>query len=255
MDFHVVIPARYASHRCPGKLLMSLSGQTVLSRVYKQAMLSGATSITIATDHQAILDEAVRIGAPAVMTSISHPSGTDRVAEAVEKLGFDANDVIVNLQGDEPLMPPALIKQVAMSLLAAKNTSMATLCAPIQSEAEYVNPNVVKVIRNAQNQALYFSRSPIPAFRDGDAVLKHVFRHVGLYAYRKAFLLDMITWPVCALESIEALEQLRVLWSGHAIQVDEACVEPRQDINTLDDLKQAEASLFEQKMDDVIFQP
>jgi len=243
-DFHVVIPARYASHRCPGKLLMSLGGKTILARVYEQAKQAGAASITIATDHQAILDEARSIGAPAVMTSLLHPSGTDRVAEAVEKLGLAADDVIVNLQGDEPLMPPALIKQVAMSLLASKNTSMATLCAPIQSEAEYVNPNIVKVIRNAQNQALYFSRSPIPAFRDGDVLLDHVFRHVGLYAYRKTFLLDMITWPVCPLESVEALEQLRVLWSGHAIQVDEACVEPRQDINTLDDFKQAEASLL-----------
>lgn len=244
-DFHVVIPARYASHRCPGKVLMSLGGQTVLARVYEQAKQAGAASITIATDHQAILDEAARLGAPAVMTSLTHPSGTDRVAEAVEKLGFADDDVIVNVQGDEPLMPPALIKQVAMSLVASKNTPMATLCAPIQSEAEYLNPNIVKVIRNAQNQALYFSRSPIPAFRDGDVVLKYVFRHVGLYAYKKAFLLDMVTWPVCPLESVEALEQLRVLWSGHVIKVDEACVAPRQDINTLDDFKQAEAWLLQ----------
>lgn len=244
-DFHVVIPARYASHRCPGKLLMSLGGQTVLARVYEQAKQAGATSVTIATDHQAILDEASRIGAPAVMTRTTHPSGTDRVAEAVEKLGFSADAVIVNLQGDEPLMPPALVRQVAMSLLASKNAPIATLCAPIQSEAEYVNPNIVKVIRNAENQALYFSRSPIPAFRDGDILLKHVFRHIGLYAYRKSFLLDMVTWPVCSLESVEALEQLRVLWSGNAIQVDEACVAPRQDINTVDDLKQAEAWLIQ----------
>ena len=245
IDFHVVIPARYASSRFPGKLLMSLGGQTVLARVYEQAKLSGAASVTIATDHPAILDEATRLHAPVVMTSSEHPSGTDRVAEAVQTLGLAADDVIVNLQGDEPLMPPALIKQVAMSLAASKNASVATLCARIQSEAEYVNPNIVKVIRNAHNQALYFSRSPIPAFRDGEVLCEYVFRHIGLYAYRKAFLLDMVTWPVCPLESIEALEQLRVLWAGHAIQVEQACIAPRQDINTQEDMKQAEAWLLQ----------
>jgi len=246
--FHVVIPARYASHRFPGKLLMSLGGQTVLARVYEQAKLAGAATITIATDHPAIRDEAMRLGAPVVMTSPSHPSGTDRVAEAVEKLGLAADDVIVNLQGDEPLMPPALIRQVAMSLTASDQASVATLCAPIQSEADYVNSNIVKVIRNAKHQALYFSRSPIPAFRDGHVLLKHVFRHIGLYAYRKNFLLEMVTWPVCPLESMEALEQLRVLWSGYAIQVDEACVTPRQDINTQEDMEQAEAWLVQADM-------
>lgn len=222
---------------------MSLGGQTVLARVYAQAKQAEAASITIATDHVAIAEEASSLGAQVVMTSDKHPSGTDRVAEAVEALGLPADAVIVNVQGDEPFMPPALIRQVAQSLVASKNTSMATLCSPIQSEEEYINPHVVKVIRNAQNQALYFSRSPIPAFRDGGVILKHVFRHIGLYAYKKSFLLDMVTWPVCSLEAVEALEQLRVLWSGHAIQVDEACVTPQQDINTLDDLKQAEAWL------------
>lgn len=245
-DFHVVIPARYDSHRCPGKLLMSLGGQTVLARVHEQAKQAGAASITIATDHSAIAEEAARFGAQVVMTADTHPSGTDRVAEAVGTLGLAADDVIVNVQGDEPLMPPALIRQVAMSLVTSINTPMATLCAPIQSEEEYVNPNIVKVIRNAQNQALYFSRSPIPAFRDGGVLLKHVFRHIGLYAYKKDFLLNMVSWPVCSLEEVEALEQLRVLWSGNAIQVDEACVAPRQDINTLDDLKQAEAWLLQE---------
>lgn len=247
-DFHVVIPARYASHRCPGKLLMSLGGQTVLARVYGQAKQAGAASITIATDHAAIVEEATRFGAQVVMTSDAHPSGTDRVAEAVDALGLPSDAVIVNVQGDEPLMPPALIRQVAMSLIASKHTSMATLCAPICSEEEYVNPNIVKVIRNTHNQALYFSRSPIPAFRDGGVLLKHVFRHIGLYAYRKEFLLNMVAAPVCALEAVEALEQLRVLWSGYAIQVDEACVAPRQDINTLDDLKQAEAWLSQENI-------
>ncbi|NCT56202.1 MAG: 3-deoxy-manno-octulosonate cytidylyltransferase [Legionella sp.] len=244
IDFHVVIPARYASHRCPGKLLMLLGGQTVLARVYAQAKKAGAATITIATDHAFIAEEATRLGAQVIMTSDKHPSGTDRVAEAVEALGLPADAVIVNVQGDEPLMPPALIRQVAQSLVSSSQTSMATLCAPIQSEEDYISPNCVKVIRNAQNKALYFSRSPIPAFRDGEMILKHVFRHIGLYAYRKAFLLDMVTWPVCPLEAVEALEQLRVLWSGHAIQVDEACVAPRQDINTLDDLKQAEALIL-----------
>ncbi len=234
-DFHVIIPARFQSTRLPGKLLMDLNGQTVIERVYWQALQANPKSITIATDSDAIFDLATRFGAQVVMTAITHQSGTDRIAEAVKKISLLPNDIIVNVQGDEPLINPALIIQVANSL-ASSEAPMATLCWPIEDDASYVNPNVVKVVRDCHNHALYFSRSPIPVNRDQPVRHQNRFRHIGLYAYRAAFLLEVVNWPVCELESSEALEQLRVLWAGYKIKVDEACVRPLQDINTMDDL-------------------
>ncbi len=234
-DFHVIIPARFQSTRFPGKLLMDLNGQTVIERVYRQALLANPKSITIATENDAIFDVATRFGAQVVMTAITHQSGTDRIAQAVKKLSFLPHDIIVNVQGDEPLIDPALILQVASSL-ASSEAPMATLCWPIEDDASYVNPNVVKVVRDCHNHALYFSRSPIPANRDQPLSHQNRFRHIGLYAYRAAFLLEVVNWPVCELETCEALEQLRVLWAGYKIKVDEACVRPLQDINTMDDL-------------------
>ena len=242
-DFHVVIPARYQSTRLPGKLLMDLEGQMVIERVYRQALLAEPKSITIATDNDAIFNAAIAFGAQAIMTSPTHQSGTDRVAEAVEKLKFSPEDIVVNVQGDEPLISPALITQVADSL-AQSTVPMATLCWPIDDYALYSNPNVVKVVRDCHNHALYFSRSPIPAHRDQPSSCQNVFRHIGLYAYRAAFLLDFVTWPVCALETMEALEQLRVLWAGMKIIVNDACTRPLQDINTLDDLMAARHELL-----------
>lgn len=234
-DFHVIIPARYQSSRLPGKLLMDLQGQTVIERVYRQALKAHPKSITIATDNQAIVDAATGFGAQVVMTATTHQTGTDRIAEAVEKLGFSPGDIIVNVQGDEPLIAPELITQVAESL-ANTDAPMATLCWPVEDDLMCANPNVVKVVRDCHNHALYFSRSPIPANRDQPLSRQNVFRHIGLYAYRAAFLLDVVTWPMCDLETIEALEQLRVLWAGYKIKVDEACVRPLQDINTAEDL-------------------
>lgn len=241
-DFHVIIPARYQSSRLPGKLLMDLHGQTVLERVYRQALQARPKSITIATDSDAIFAEATAFGAQVIMTETTHQSGTDRIAEAVKKGAFSPDDIIVNVQGDEPLIAPALITQVAESL-SQSNTPMATLCWPIEDVALYLNPNVVKVVRDCHHNALYFSRSSIPADRDNALSGQHAFRHIGLYAYRAGFLLEVVDWPVCELEAIEALEQLRVLWAGYKIRVDEACVRPLQDINTADDLIAARREL------------
>ncbi|MGL6030101.1 MAG: 3-deoxy-manno-octulosonate cytidylyltransferase [Legionella sp.] len=241
-DFHVIIPARFQSTRFPGKLLKELQGISVLERVYRQALLAQPKSITIATDHELIAKHAITFGAQVVITADTHQTGTDRISEVVANGSFTAEDIIVNVQGDEPFIAPQLIRQVADSL---KNTlaPISTLCWPIDSLELLHNPNVVKVVRSRDNHALYFSRSAIPAHRDDAQSFTDAYRHIGLYAYRAAFLLDFVTWPACALEQHEALEQLRVLWSGVAIKVEEACVEPLQDINTQEDLLAAERLL------------
>lgn len=242
VDFHVIIPARYQSSRLPGKLLMELHGHTILERVYRQALQAKPKSITIATDSELILELAEKIGAPAVITSAHHQSGTDRIAEVVAKHKFSPKDIIVNVQGDEPLIAPALIAQVARSL-ASTTAPMATLCWPLDSEDMCNNPNVVKVVRDRHNNALYFSRSLIPFSRDGRVDSKRIYGHIGLYAYRADFLLELVTWPICELEALESLEQLRVLWAGYNIKVEEACVRPLQDINTAEDLVKARLQL------------
>lgn len=239
-NIHVIIPARYHSTRFPGKLLHKIKGVSVIERVYRQVQLAQPFSITIATDHEAIASEASAFGAEVVMTSTTHQSGTDRIAEVVSKGQFASEDIIVNVQGDEPFIAPQLIQQVAL-LLNNSEAPMSTLCWPINSLEQLHNPNVVKVVRTSNNDALYFSRSPIPAHRDESLSFADTYRHVGIYAYRVAFLLDYVRWPLCALEQHEALEQLRVLWSGYPIKVEEACVEPLQDINTREDLALVEA--------------
>jgi 3-deoxy-manno-octulosonate cytidylyltransferase (CMP-KDO synthetase) len=238
VDFHVIIPARYQSSRLPGKLLMELHGRTILERVYRQALQAKPKTITIATDSQLIFELATSFGAPVVMTAATHQSGTDRIAEVVAKHKFSPKDIIVNVQGDEPLIAPALIAQVAKSL-ASTTAPMATLCWPIDNPEMFHNPNLVKVVRDRHNNALYFSRSPIPFCRDDAKANKHVYGHIGLYAYRADFLLEVVSWPVCEIEAIECLEQLRVLWAGYHIKVEEACVRPLQDINTEEDLARA----------------
>lgn len=241
--FHVIIPARYHSTRFPGKLLHDLNGQTVIERVYRQALLAQPETVTIATDHEFIAQHARDFGAEVVMTLPTHQTGTDRIAEVVAKSNYSADDIIVNVQGDEPLISPELIKQVALGLTKTY-APISTLCWPISSLELLKNPNVVKVVRTRDNHALYFSRSVIPANRNNDLSYEKSFMHIGLYAYRAAFLLDFVSWPVCELEQLEALEQLRVLWSGMAIKVDDACVEPLQDINTKEDLIKAEQILM-----------
>ncbi|MCL9682700.1 3-deoxy-manno-octulosonate cytidylyltransferase [Legionella maioricensis] len=242
-NVHIVIPARYESTRFPGKLLHDLNGQTVIERVYRQAQLAQPQTITIATDHEAIASHARSFGAQVMMTLSTHQTGTDRIAEVVAKGDFAADDIIVNVQGDEPFIAPQLIMQVAQGLTQTQ-APMSTLCWPITSLEMLNNPNIVKVVRSRDNHALYFSRSPIPAHRDEVQSYAQTYRHIGLYAYRAAFLLDYVSWPVCELEQHEALEQLRVLWSGFPIKVDEACIEPLQDINTKEDLVLAQRLLI-----------
>lgn len=236
--FHIIIPARYQSSRLPGKLLMSLEGQTVLERVYRQAEKANPASIRIATDHQQIAEHARSLGADVVYTAVSHQTGTDRIAEVVRGSAYHPEDSIVNVQGDEPFIEPALIQQAAAAL-AQSDAPVATLCWPIQDLEQFHNPNVVKVVRDRALNALYFSRSPIPANRDHPDQVTLAYRHIGLYAYRAAFLLEMNRCPPCDLERYEALEQLRILWVGGKIRVEEACVEPQQDINTAEDLAKA----------------
>jgi 3-deoxy-manno-octulosonate cytidylyltransferase (CMP-KDO synthetase) len=242
VDFHVIIPARYQSSRLPGKLLMELHGMTVLERVYRQAVQAKPKSVIIATDNEEIFKLATNFGAQVEMTNIAHQSGTDRIAEVVALRQFSPEEIIVNVQGDEPLIAPALITQVANSLASA-DAPMATLCWPVEDHEMCTNTNVVKVVRNCHNNALYFSRNTIPFSRDNSESIKNIFRHIGLYAYRAAFLLEYVNWPVCDLEAIEALEQLRVLWAGYNIKVEEACVYPLQDINTIKDLEKARCQL------------
>jgi 3-deoxy-manno-octulosonate cytidylyltransferase (CMP-KDO synthetase) len=233
--FHIIIPARMASSRLPGKVLLELGGMTLLERVYRQALKACPKSLTIATDHEDIVTLAQGFGAEVVLTAVTHPSGTDRIAEVVTRGAFSDDDIIVNVQGDEPLINPLLISQVAQAL-AISTAPVASLCWPIENEAILLNPNVVKVVRDCQHHALYFSRSPIPFHRDGLYPIKQTFRHVGLYAYRKVFLAQWLTWPTCELEGIEALEQLRVLWRGYRMLVEDAIVRPLQDVNTAEDL-------------------
>jgi 3-deoxy-manno-octulosonate cytidylyltransferase (CMP-KDO synthetase) len=240
--FHIIIPARFNSTRFPGKLLMLLNGVTIIEHVYRQALKAKPESITIATDNDLIAKAAHGFGAKVVITSERHPTGTDRIAEVIAAGDFAPQDIIVNVQGDEPFIPPQLIIQVAQSLMNTK-APMATLCWPIEDLEQLNNPNVVKVVRTRDDHALYFSRSPIPAHRDEPKSISNAYRHIGLYAYRASFLMEYVSFPVCALETDEALEQLRVLWSGAAIKVETACVLPLQDINTLEDLERARGSV------------
>lgn len=234
-DFHVIIPARYASSRFPGKLMQDIQGKTVIERVYEQAIASGASSVTIATDHDIIAEHSSQFTTDVCMTDPLHKTGTDRIAEVIRKKQFPEDALIVNVQGDEPFIPPALIRQVASSL-ASHKTPMATLCWPIENLAQFHNPNVVKVVFTETHKALYFSRSPIPAQRDNPGAFRHAYKHIGIYAYRADFLLKYVDLPLCELENCELLEQLRVLWAGFSIQVDVACEKPVQDINTPEDL-------------------
>jgi len=233
--FHIIIPARYQSSRLPGKLLMRLGEQSVLERVYHQALLTQPDSIVIATDHPLIAEHANQFADNVVMTSVDHPTGTDRLAEVISKGNYQADDIIVNVQGDEPFIEPALINQVASSLIDPA-VSIATLCWPLDNAEQLHNPNVVKVVRDRFNNALYFSRSAIPAWRDKPDCIEQVFRHIGLYAYRASFLVEFVSWPPAVLEQCEALEQLRALVAGYKIRVEQACVMPKQDINTKMDL-------------------
>ena len=236
---HIIIPARYASTRLPGKPLLDIAGLPMIARVVDCARASGARRVVVATDDERIRAAVLAHGADVVMTQSSHVSGTDRLAEAIALLDLDDDEIVVNLQGDEPLMPPRLIRDVADLLVAHPPAVMATACHAITQREEFLNPNVVKVVTDRTGYALYFSRAPIPWPRD--AMSSHApikaFRHIGLYAYRAGFVARYAAWPACPLETTEALEQLRVLWHGEKIAVLEAEEAPSAGVDTLEDLE------------------
>ncbi|MDE1231495.1 3-deoxy-manno-octulosonate cytidylyltransferase [Vibrio aestuarianus] len=248
---HIVIPARFGSSRLPGKLMLDLAGKPVIAHVVERA-LEITESVYVATDHDEIYKVVTQCGAKAVMTSASHNSGTDRLAEAATELGFADGDIVVNLQGDEPLMPAQLLSQVAQLLEAHPRSGIATLMQRIEKVQDFMNPNVVKVAKGENNKALYFSRAPIPFPRDEyQAELASLpagdyFRHIGLYAYRVATLKAITELPEHPLEELEKLEQLRPLAHGIGIVVDQACVAPEHGIDTLEDLERVRAVIATQ---------
>ncbi|MDH5301538.1 MAG: 3-deoxy-manno-octulosonate cytidylyltransferase [Gammaproteobacteria bacterium] len=242
MSYSIVIPARYASTRLPAKPLRDIHGKPLVQHVFECAKKSGADDIIIATDDDRIAEVARGFGAPVCMTSVNCATGTDRLAEVVKQQGYDENRVVVNLQGDEPLMPPEVIDQVANNLLQRPAASVSTVCARVASAEELFDPNVVKVVFDAQGYALYFSRAPIPWNRDqfpteSLAANSPHFRHIGLYGYRAGFLGRFVTWPACVLETTESLEQLRVLFNGERIHVAEAIKRPGPGVDTEADLR------------------
>jgi 3-deoxy-manno-octulosonate cytidylyltransferase (CMP-KDO synthetase) len=225
MLFTVLIPARLASTRLPDKPLADLGGKPMVVRVAERAALSGAASVVVAADHPRIAAACTAHGVAVVMTRDDHASGSDRLAEACEQLGLDGDAVVVNVQGDEPLIDPALVRQCAELLVQRADCVMGTAAHPISELAEYLDPNVVKVVLDAQGRALYFSRAPMPWWRDGAVQGKPALpqpaplRHLGIYAYRAGFLRRFPRLAVAPLERCEALEQLRVLWHGERIAV------------------------------------
>jgi len=247
MSFYVVIPARYASTRLPAKPLREIAGLPMIQHVYQQACLSDAAEVIIATDDERIASVARGFGARVSMTSADHVSGTDRLQEVVTQLGLPQDAIVVNVQGDEPLIPPAVINQVAANLAAALDASVATLCEPVQSRDDFENPNIVKVVADANGRALYFSRAPIPFPREGvtDPIAAEALcrRHIGIYAYRVSLLDAFVQWPAAPLEKIEMLEQLRVLWNGRQIHVAEACTDVPGGVDTEADLQRVKALL------------
>jgi 3-deoxy-manno-octulosonate cytidylyltransferase (CMP-KDO synthetase) len=247
--FHVIIPARFAASRLPGKPLLDIGGRPLIQWVWQRAEESGAASVTIATDDTRVRDAAQRFGAECLLTSARHESGTDRIAEVVRTKGYAQDDIVINLQGDEPMMPPAVIRQVADALRAHPRTDIATAAAPIRSLAEFLDPNCVKAVRALDGQALYFSRAPVPWPRDSVAEGKPAsfagsWRHIGIYGYRVRSLLQFASWAPTQLEEREKLEQLRALERGMRIHVVALSEAPPAGVDTPQDLERARTSLM-----------
>jgi 3-deoxy-manno-octulosonate cytidylyltransferase (CMP-KDO synthetase) len=248
--FKVVIPARYASTRLPGKPLLDLGGKPMVVRVAERAKASGAEEIWVAADHDAVRDAAEKHGIPVLMTRSGHPTGTDRLAEVAETLGWDDGVIVVNVQGDEPLIDPALVAKVA-NRLAESGADIATVGHPLSDAADFFNPNIVKLVCRADGDALYFSRAPVPFARDSFAAGGQnglsfglppalprefpAYRHVGLYAYRARFLRTYARLAVSPHERFESLEQLRALWHGFRISVLVSDVLPAPGVDTPED--------------------
>ena len=248
--FTVLIPARFASSRLPGKPLADIGGRPMVVRVADVARASGATRVVVATDDARIVAVAHEHGVEAVMTRDDHPTGTDRLAEAASLIGLRDDEIVVNVQGDEPLLESALIARVAASLSRDDQAAIATACHPITDVDEAFNPNVVKVVLDAHNRALYFSRATIPWARDAFAADRHalprglpLYRHYGLYAYRVSFLRQFPTLQRAPIEAFEALEQLRALWHGYRIAVEIAGGTAAPGVDTEEDLARVRALL------------
>lgn len=246
--FKVVIPARYGSSRLPAKPLLKIAGKEMILHVCEKAALAGAEEVVVATDDKRILSCVQQAGFDAVMTSASHTSGTERITEVANLKGWSDEVVIVNCQGDEPLIPPALIKKAALALMQQKLAQVASLCAPIECIDEVFNVNAVKVVRDQHEYALYFSRAAIPwdrqTFPSSPSNIKGVhFRHIGIYSYTAGFLRRYITWPVCALEQVESLEQLRILSMGEKIFIPTVAQAPEAGVDTQQDLDRINALL------------
>lgn len=249
----VVIPARFASMRLPGKPLASIGGRPMIQWVWERARQSGADEVLIATDHESVAAACAGFGAEVCMTAHTHASGTDRIAEVAARQGWAEDDIVVNVQGDEPFLPPALVRQVAELLTLHPEADVGTLGTPIHSLEEYLDPNVVKLVTRADGAALYFSRGPIPWHRDGapaglgsQRLYEGAMRHLGLYSYRVGALQRLAAAAPCRLEETERLEQLRALWLGMRIQVDAALEVPPGGVDTPADLERLNRLLADQ---------
>jgi 3-deoxy-manno-octulosonate cytidylyltransferase (CMP-KDO synthetase) len=243
MSYTVVIPARFGSTRLPGKPLLDIAGKTMVQRVWEQACLSAATEVVIATDDERIMKAAEGFGARVCMTSADHPSGTDRLQEVATHCGWSDEQIVVNVQGDEPMIPPRVIDQVAFNLAGQTEAGIATLCEGITDIAELVDPNAVKVVFDSRGMALYFSRATIPWPREQFKSAQNVmpahgnwYRHIGIYAYRTAFLHEYVTWQPAPPEQLEQLEQLRALYHGVGIHVATASERVPAGVDTQADL-------------------
>lgn len=252
-DFFVVIPARFSSSRFPGKPLQLIAGQPMIQHVWQQAQKSAAKQVVVATDDERIQKACEEFGAQVVMTRDDHESGTDRLAEVAQLMGWPEDAIVVNVQGDEPLIPPTVINQVARNLAAHPEAAMATLAEPIEDLASLKNTNVVKVLSDKNGLALTFSRAVLPWARDAfmqqpDVLPQQVpyRRHIGIYAYRAGFLQRFVQWGSCWLEQTECLEQMRALWNGERIHVEDAIETPPHGVDTPEDLERIRL-LFEGK--------
>ncbi|AZN35591.1 3-deoxy-manno-octulosonate cytidylyltransferase [Iodobacter ciconiae] len=243
MSFVALIPARLKSTRLPNKPLADIGGKPMIVRVIEQALKSSANQVCVATDDEQIKSVVEAAGYAAILTRSNHPSGTDRLAEAVEHLGLPDDAIVVNVQGDEPLIDPSLIDAVAAKLIADRSLSMSTACHAISDQADFLNSNVVKVVLDAKQRAMYFSRAAIPwprdAFMQDQSALPAgliALRHIGIYGYRAEFLRTYQKLSPSCIESIEALEQLRVLWHGYTIGVHTSADVPLAGVDTPEDL-------------------
>ncbi len=246
--FHVVIPARYGASRLPGKPLIRIAGRPLIQWVWESARASGAASIIVATDDERVRETASNFGAECVMTGADHTSGTDRIAEVVRARGFAPEDTVVNLQGDEPMVPPAVIGEIAAALEARPHIDIATAVAHVESLAEFLDPSCVKALRALDGRALYFSRAPVPwprdqVFEGRPAAFESAWRHIGIYAYRVRSLLKFAAWPPTALELAEKLEQLRALEHGMSIYLVALARAPAAGVDTPQDLERVRAAL------------